>query len=170
MKKHPRLRADIINTERLKESKAREGLRGIWIWGESNTGRSTEAKRIAQQTGEDIYYVRPEQLRFWDGYTGQRTIILEDFDLTWCPEKTLKMIMERGEVKLNIKGSFTWACWTTVIVVTTKDIFETGFERPHSFAWRFMNRMGTKKTITFTCQTGKNLSEEDRAIESFIVS
>jgi hypothetical protein len=50
-------------------------VRGTWIYGPPGTGKSRSARA---DYGDDIYL--KAQNKWWDGYTGQQTVILDDMD------------------------------------------------------------------------------------------
>lgn len=74
-----------------------EECRGIWIWGEPGTGKTTFART---EYGEDVY-IKP-QSKWWDGYRGQQIVILDDLDSD-CLSHYLKIWADKwsctGEVK-----------------------------------------------------------------------
>lgn len=48
--------------------------RGVWVWGESGSGKSSY---VRDTYGE---YYDKSQSKWWDGYTGQKTVLLDDHD------------------------------------------------------------------------------------------
>lgn len=61
---------------------------GEWIWGPTGTGKS---KRAFEGFDEKTHYVVPNDNGWWDGYTGQETVIMDDFrgDMTYHELLTL---------------------------------------------------------------------------------
>lgn len=54
---------------------------------------------------------------WFDGYEGERTLIMDEFEGdNYCSYNKLKVLLDVYKCRLEIKGSFTWACWTTVIL------------------------------------------------------
>lgn len=50
--------------------------KGIWYWGVTGVGKSHTAFK---DFNPNTHYVKPLQDEWWDGYTGQETVILNDF-------------------------------------------------------------------------------------------
>lgn len=61
---------------------------GEWIWGPTGTGKS---KRAFEEFSPETHYVVPNDNGWWDGYTGQETVIIDDFrgDITYHELLTL---------------------------------------------------------------------------------
>lgn len=53
--------------------------RGIWLWGPPRVGKSW----LAHHAFGEVY--KKDQSKWWDGYTGQKTVILEDVDMHGGP-------------------------------------------------------------------------------------
>lgn len=50
--------------------------KGIWLWGGTGTGKS---HRAFENYHPDTHYVFPNDGGWWDGYTGQETVIINEF-------------------------------------------------------------------------------------------
>ena len=66
-----------INQIQLKEAKpyCPNHDRGVWIYGPSRTGKSTYARKNWPDHYDKL------QNKWWDGYSGQKAVILDDLDI-----------------------------------------------------------------------------------------
>lgn len=74
------------------------GIRGVWIWGKAGIGKT----RAVREKHPDLYY--KAQNKWWDGYDGQKVVLLDDFDKKGeCLSHYLKIWADRyactGEIK-----------------------------------------------------------------------
>ena len=74
-----------------------ETTRGTWIWGDSGLGKS----RYARDNFEDIFL--KAQNKWFDGYSGQKTILLDDHDDA-CLGHLLKIWMDHYDCTGESKG------------------------------------------------------------------
>jgi len=85
----------------------------IVLIGESGTGKT----RWAYDTYPDLYS-KPEG-NWWDGYTGQKTILLDDYYGDIHHSQLLK-ILDRYPLTVPVKCGFVNAQWTTVIITSNR--------------------------------------------------
>lgn len=87
----------------------------LWYYGEPGSGKT----RLAiEQAGED-YYITMNNLKWWDGYTGQKYIIVDDFRKDFCTFHELLRILDRYPYRVNTKGSSMWLQPTTTHIIIT---------------------------------------------------
>lgn len=82
-----------------------------WYYGASGSGKT----RQAIKEGGDDYYISMKNLQWWDGYTGQKTVIIDDFRADFCTFHELLRITDRYPYRVNIKGASIWLQATTII-------------------------------------------------------
>lgn len=83
-------------------------------WGGTGTGKTKRAYSEAP----DLYRCYDvENLKWWCGYNGEKTILLDDFR-PHAKFDTLLRILDGYPMSLQIKGGSTWKCWDTVIITS----------------------------------------------------
>ncbi len=111
--------------------------------GETGTGKT----RIAMESSDDVFKIEGGELKWFDGYTGQKTLVIDDYS---NDEKITKLLnlLDGYKLRIPIKGGFTYAQWTTIYITTnlTRDEF-------HPFA-KTAHRAALDRRIT----TWKNFS------------
>lgn len=105
-----------------------QGLRVIVLYGQTGTGKTYAA--INYIAGNRDYYIceapSHSQSKLWfDGYEGQKTLILDDFEGSFCPFRFLLRLLDCYKLKVEVKGNFVWAAWTTVVI--TSNIHPSGW-------------------------------------------
>lgn len=101
------------------EKKTRGEFRNVDVsvyWGKTGTGKT----RKAYEENKDCYILRNEHTTWFDGYNGQETLIIDEFK-NWIPITTLLGYLDGYQLRLPIKGSFTYAQWTKVIITSNID-------------------------------------------------
>ena len=115
-------RTRFICTEALSDRQL-QGVRVIVLWGPTGIGKTYSA--INYIAGGNNYYIveapaKKHDKVWFSGYTGQKTLILDDFDAMFCSLPFLKRLLDKYKLKVEIKGGFAWACWTTVIITSNQ--------------------------------------------------
>jgi hypothetical protein len=96
-----------------------QGVKTYVFWGPTDTGKTYTAINGFCSDGDYYIAEAPSQKggRLWfDGYEGQRTLILDDFSQDVCNLEYLKRLLDCYKLKLEVKGGYTWAQWTTIII------------------------------------------------------
>lgn len=101
----------------------------IFLIGSPGTGKT----RWAWENYPDLY-TKPEG-HWWDGYSGQNTILLDDYQGDINYTQFLK-VLDRYPINLPIKGGFIPANYTTVIITSNKNYDKWYFEPPQAIARR----------------------------------
>lgn len=91
--------------------------RGFWYWGPPGTGKS----RFARENNEDAYI--KSQNKWWDGYDGQSSVILDDLDMGGiCLGHHLKIWTDRYACSGEVKGGTVPLQHTKFIVTSNYSI------------------------------------------------
>lgn len=77
-----------------------DDVRGHWLWGEPGTGKTTFART---EYGPPNEVFIKSQSKWWDGYTGQSVVVLDDLDSD-CLTHYLKIWADKWACTGEIKG------------------------------------------------------------------
>lgn len=97
-----------------------QGVNVVVLYGPTGTGKTYAA---VNHFGKDDYHIQdcpatPNSKLWFDGYAGQRVLILDDFSGDFCNYRYLLRVLDKYRLKVEIKGSHVWALWTTVVITT----------------------------------------------------
>lgn len=126
----------------------------IFIVGNSGTGKT----RWAWENYPDLYS-KPEG-HWWDGYTDQKTILLDDYygDI---PYSQFLKVLDRYPLNLPIKGGFVAAAYDTIIITSNKSFTQWYPEPNNAIKRRIHEIKNFDIDITDASQT---LNEEETCI------
>lgn len=87
------------------------------LWGDAGTGKT----RKAIEDSDDYYILdmSANDAVWFDGYTGQKTLIIDDF-YGWIKYGYLLRLLDGYQQRLPVKGSFTYARWNKVFITSNK--------------------------------------------------
>lgn len=90
------------------------------FWGATGLGKTFAAVNT-MCTDSDYYILEPPsdgQPLWFDGYEGQKILIMDDFSSKFCNAEMLKRLLDKYKMKVPIKGGFAWANWNKVIITS----------------------------------------------------
>jgi len=98
-----------------------QGVRVIVLYGPTGRGKTYAA--VNYIAGNKDYYIceapSHSTSKVWfDGYQGQRCLILDDFAGGFCQFRFLLRLLDKYKLKVEIKGGHAWAIWTTVVITS----------------------------------------------------
>ncbi len=103
-----------IHTKR----KAR-GFRSVSVMVFVGDPGSGKTRKAFEKGGDDVYKLDASNTGVWfDGYDAQSTLIIDDFNGSGIRWTHLLNILDGQELRLDVKGSFTYALWENVIITT----------------------------------------------------
>lgn len=86
-----------------------------WYWGPSGTGKTY----TAEQESLGDYWISLHSLRWWDGYTGQKYVIIDDMRGDFCTFHEFLRIIDRYPYRVEFKGGSTWLQPSTEVIIVT---------------------------------------------------
>lgn len=85
------------------------------FYGATGTGKSHTAREIFHN--KNYYVWSPNNLKWWDGYTGQKYIIMEEFR-GQLPFSYMLTLLDRYECKVEYKGGIIEFCGIHIIITS----------------------------------------------------
>jgi len=132
----------------------REDVKVMYFWGDTGTGKTTEAFRQVLELGEP-YYLKSGSNKWWDGYKGEKNVIMDEWDGQIGVTHLLKWF-QHFPTSVEIKGGTTHLhatrFWITSNVSLEDSLNNAGVKLVHIKAMKrrvkcteFLKRMGVNK-------------------------
>jgi len=88
--------------------------------GPTNVGKTWEAMNL--DTPEHTYVLPIQNVGslWFDGYEGQRTLVIDDFDAETIPYRTLLRVLDRYRIDVPHKGTYVAGKWHSVIITANR--------------------------------------------------
>ena len=94
--------------------------------GKTNTNKT----RSAVENNPDAYKIQGHSMKWWDGYEGEKTIIIDEYNNDIGITQLLS-ILDGYQLRLPIKGGFIYANWTKVIITTNLRTLHSNAKEEH---------------------------------------
>lgn len=110
----------------------KKNCRGIWLCGPAGCGKSTWAKQLGDHLGG---WYEKAQNKWWDGYEGEKVVILDDLD-TETLLHYLKKWADKFPCKGEVKGATVWLHHDWFVVTSNfhiRDIVEKTGDAEHFY-------------------------------------
>jgi len=109
----------------------------FWYYGPTGCGKSRAA---LEEGGADAYWKNPTDY-WWDGYSDQRCVIIDDYRKDFCKFSDLLRLFDRYPLRLNVKGSTVSFTAAVIIVTSPKSPEETWEGRTEEDLEQLMRRI-----------------------------
>jgi hypothetical protein len=83
-----------------------------YIWGCSGSGKTRMIMEM-----DNVYKIDPPY-KWWDGYEGEDILLIDDFQEGQVERGYLLNLLDGYRMRLETKGSHTWAKWTKVFITS----------------------------------------------------
>lgn len=90
----------------------------IWVFGSTGTSKTRSVCELAESYGE--YWMSAGDLRWFDGYIGQPTVIFDDFRTRHTKFDILLRLLDRYPFRVEFKGGFTDWIPTLILITAPK--------------------------------------------------
>lgn len=137
-----------------KEKSRREKPTVIWLWGASGTGKSRMAQEMA---GNDDYW--KDNTKWWDGYDGQKAVVLDDFRAHQMKFTYLLKLLDRYPMRVEIKGGYRQMT-SPLIIVTSIVHPENSYQKDEEPMKQLIRRIDQIIHVT-DIRCGEQMEEED---------
>ncbi len=94
--------------------------------GKTGTGKT----RMAVESSDDHYMIQGGHLKWWDGYNGEKTLIIDEYSNQISITELLG-ILDGYQLRLPVKGGFTYANWETVYITTNLSTLHPSARQEH---------------------------------------
>ncbi len=112
------------------------------IHGTPGSGKSYFAQRFDPGNSWTLPVQTKNSPVWFDGYAGEQTLIIEDFDADTIPYRTLLRLLDEGPLQVKISGSYVPAEWKHV-VITANDPPQDWYKAGRGDYWK-IGEFGTE--------------------------
>ncbi len=92
----------------------------IWVYGHTGTGKTLWSVNEMSEKLNDDYWISSGTLQWWDGYDGQKGVIIDDFRGNHCEFAKLLRYLDRYETRVPVKGAMVPLMASYIIVTSSQ--------------------------------------------------
>lgn len=89
----------------------------IWIYGPTGTGKT---RYVFDREDLNDLWLASVNLQWFDGYTGQQAVLIDDFRGNFCSFHSLLRYLDRYPMRVPVKGGFTVWKPTRIYITSSK--------------------------------------------------
>ncbi|QQL09578.1 replication associated protein [Marmot associated feces virus 6] len=126
-----------------------------WLYGNSGNGKT----RLAKEWFPDAY-ISGKNLKWWEGYDGHKSVIIDDFRKDFCTFHELLRIIDRGEYRIEVKGGSRQLLAEYMVFTSPKDPLEMWMGRTSEDIYQLLRRID----MILLVREGGNYTDETSSI------
>jgi len=99
------------------------------LWGRAGTGKS---RYVWDMWGDDLYSLFSQSPLWFDGYRGEKTLLIEEFEVGGISREMMLKILDIYPLQVPVKGGSVYAQWTKVYITANFDftsVWDTALKR-----------------------------------------
>lgn len=90
-------------------------IKVIWLYGEAGTGKTS----FVYKNFTDVY--RPITEKWWSGYDGHKTVLIDDIRPSWCNFTRLLQLTDIYPFMVEVKGGSRQVAYDTIVITAPVD-------------------------------------------------
>lgn len=87
-----------------------------WLHGSTGSGKTRWAWECVERMKEEMW-VSNDSLQWFDGYNGEKVVLIDDFRASFCSFGFLLRLLDRYPMRVPVKGSFVQ--WVPEVIIVT---------------------------------------------------
>lgn len=126
-----------------------------WIWGPTGSGKTRKAMELV----DDDFWISGKNLKWWEGYCGQKHVIIDDFRGDFCTMHELLRILDGYPYRVEFKGGSTWLKAEMIIITSSfhpKEIYKNNTDNID----QLLRRITLIEKLTLDTEVGGNTSPD----------